>query len=103
MSVSAAIKLKEHSKSERTREQKAHLLPLREDNPRRIEERRKDLSGIFDGHSGEGGNGCGEVGAHLGSRILAANESDDESKADEYSDDNAEKESHNQASSENEA
>lgn len=87
--------LKAEQSTRRTRQkERAQLLPLREDDPGRIELRRQDLSGIIHGHPDESGESCGELGPELRAGILAADESDDERKADDDSEDEADDESH---------
>ena len=69
-------------------------MSVREDDPGRIKLRRKEVSGIFYGHASEGGDSLSELRAELRPRILEVNECDDESNADDYSDDEADEEGH---------
>ena len=76
------------------REWRWDLLALREDNPRRVAVRREELSRIFDGQSGEGGDGGGELWAELGAAVLEFDEADDEGEADDDAENQAENEAH---------
>lgn len=76
------------------KKKKAQLLAGRENDPGRVELRRQDLSGIFDGHPSEGGNGGGELGALGGPGVLAADEAHYDGQAHNYSDHHSENEAH---------
>jgi len=78
-------------------EKKAQLLAGRENDPGRVELRRQDLSRIFDGHPGEGGDGGGELGALGGPSILAADEAYYDAQAHHNSDHHSENEAHRES------
>lgn len=78
-------------------EKKAQLLAGRENDPGRVELRRQDLSRIFDGHPGEGGDGGGELRALGGPSILAADETYYDAQAHDNSDHHSENEAHRES------
>lgn len=78
----------------RREEKRTKLLPGREDDPRRVELRRQDLSRIFHSHPGESGDGGGQQRSLGGPRILGADEAHNDDQPNHYSHHHPEYETH---------